>query len=120
IDFAGSIDGVPFDGGTGEGMPVVLGAGGFIPGFEEGLVGAAVGETRTVKATFPDPYQNAELAGKTADFEVVVKKIEAPGEMAIDDSLAQKFGLESLDKLKEAIAENLSKELMIVARAKIK
>ncbi|WP_342362623.1 trigger factor [Terrarubrum flagellatum] len=120
IDFVGSIDGVPFEGGKGDDMPLVLGAGGFIPGFEDGMLGAKKGEQRIVKATFPEGYQKAELAGKVADFDVTVKQIEAPGEAVVNDELAKAFGLESLDKLKDAIKENFSRELLIVARAKTK
>jgi trigger factor len=120
IDFVGSIDGAPFDGGKGEAMPLVLGSGQFIPGFEDGLIGVAKGESRTVQAHFPEGYQAAHLAGKTADFAVTVKEVEAPGEVELNDELAKNFGMESLDNLKQAIRENLSRELLIVARAKVK
>lgn len=120
IDFVGSIDGVEFEGGKGENMPLVLGGGQFIPGFEDGMIGAKKGESRTVKATFPEGYQKVDLAGKVADFAVTVKEIEAPGELVIDDSLAKAFGMESLDNLKDAIKSNISRELLIVARAKTK
>ncbi|MET0606476.1 MAG: trigger factor [Beijerinckiaceae bacterium] len=120
IDFVGSIDGVPFDGGKGENMPLVLGSGQFIPGFEDGLIGSSKGESRTVKATFPEGYQAANLAGKEADFAVIVKEVEAPGEVAVSDELAKSFGMESLDNLKTAISENLARELLIVSRAKTK
>lgn len=120
IDFVGSIDGVPFEGGKGEDMPLVLGAGQFIPGFEDGIIGAKKGEQRTVKANFPEGYGKAELAGKQADFDVTVKQVEAPGEVQINDELAKGFGMESLDNLKQAIKDNLARELLVVARAKVK
>ena len=69
ISFKGSIDGVPFDGGTGEGIQVVIGAGQFIPGFEEQLIGIAAGETRTLKVSFPKNYASEKLAGQAAEFE---------------------------------------------------
>ena len=69
ISFKGSIDGEPFDGGTGEGIQVVIGAGQFIPGFEEQLVGIGVGETRTLKVSFPKNYASEKLAGQPAEFE---------------------------------------------------
>src|SRR5258705_283035 len=105
ISFKGSIDGVPFDGGTGEGIPVVIGAGQFIPGFEEQLVGMGAGETRTLKVSFPTNYASEKLAGQPAEFETTATLIEAPGETKIDDEFAKTLGLESLDKLKEAARE---------------
>ena len=71
VSFTGTIDGKPFEGGTGEDIAVELGSNSFIPGFEDQLVGIAAGETRTVKASFPENYLNRDLAGKAASFEVV-------------------------------------------------
>src|SRR5277367_6968131 len=105
ISFKGSIDGTPFDGGTGEGIQVVIGAGQFIPGFEEQLVGIAAGETRTLKVSFPKNYASEKLAGQPAEFETTATLIEAPQEAVIDDEFAKSLGLESLDKLKEAARE---------------
>ena len=78
VDFVGTIDGVPFEGGEGKDIQVVLGSNTFIPGFEEQLVGVAAGERRTVQATFPETYAVRALAGKTADFDVTVKAVAAP------------------------------------------
>src|SRR5688572_4561902 len=75
IDFTGSIDGKPFEGGSTEDAPVVLGSGNFIPGFEEGLQGARAGEEREVDTTFPENYPEASLAGKAAHFAVKVKEV---------------------------------------------
>jgi trigger factor len=102
ISFKGSINGELFDGGTGEGIPVVIGAAQFIPGFEEQLVGIGTGETRTLKVSFPKNYASEKLAGQPAEFETTATLIEAPGETKIDDEFAKTLGLESLDKLKEA------------------
>ena len=77
INFSGKIDGAPFEGGTGEDVGVNVGSGTFIPGFEEQLIGMAVGETRLVKVTFPSTYTSPQLAGKDAEFEVTVKSIDA-------------------------------------------
>jgi trigger factor len=107
ISFKGSINGELFDGGTGEGIPVVIGAGQFIPGFEEQLVGMGTGETRTLKVSFPKNYASEKLAGQPAEFETTATLIEAPGETKIDDEFAKTLGLESLDKLKEAARERL-------------
>lgn len=120
VDFVGSIGGEPFEGGKGEDIKVELGSGSFIPGFEEQLVGAKVGETRTVTAKFPENYMAEHLAGKDASFEVTVKAIEAPGELKIDDEMAKAFGLESLDKLKEAISESIARDFASHSRRKLK
>src|SRR5262249_31794433 len=69
VSFKGTIDGTPFEGGAGEDVPVQLGSGSFIPGFEEQLIGASAGETRSVNVTFPEKYPAANLAGKAAVFE---------------------------------------------------
>jgi trigger factor len=120
INFKGSIDGVPFDGGTGEGIAVVIGAGQFIPGFEEQLVGIGAGETRTLKVSFPKNYASEKLAGQPAEFETTATLIEAPGETKIDDEFAKTLGLESLDKLKEAARERLVAEFAGATRQRVK
>ena len=120
ISFKGSIDGVPFDGGTGEGIQVVIGTGQFIPGFEEQLVGIATGETRTLKVSFPKNYASEKLAGQPAEFETSATLIEAPGETRIDDEFAKTLGLESLDKLKEAARERLVAEFAGATRQRVK
>ncbi len=120
ISFKGSINGELFDGGTGEGIPVVIGTGQFIPGFEEQLVGMAVGETRTLKVSFPKNYASEKLAGQPAEFETTATLIEAPGETTIDDEFAKTLGLESLDKLKEAARERLVAEFAGATRQRVK
>ena len=120
INFTGSIDGKPFEGGTGEDVVVQIGSGGFIPGFEEQLVGAASGEQRTISATFPQNYMSEALAGKTASFDVTVKKIETPGQVEINDEFAKKLGLESLAKLRDAVKDRLEKDHANAARQKLK
>jgi trigger factor len=99
---------------------VQLGAGGFIPGFEEQLVGLGAGENRTVTVTFPTNYLNAELAGREAVFDVTAKAVAAPGTVTIDDEFAKSLGLESLAKLKEAVTERLQQENAAVSRRKVK
>jgi len=120
VDFVGRIDGVEFDGGKGEGIQVVLGSNSFIPGFEDQVAGMKAGDERLVKVRFPDNYQAAGLAGKDAEFDVTAKLVEAAGEMKIDDDLAKQYGLESLDKLKDAVRASMSGELEGVARRKMK
>jgi trigger factor len=120
VSFTGMIDGKPFEGGTGEDIAVELGSNSFIPGFEEQLAGIAAGETRTVKATFPENYLSRELAGKEASFEVVAKSVAAPGSASVDDAFAKSLGIESLDKLKEALKERITREHAAESRRKVK
>jgi trigger factor len=120
IDFTGKIDGVPFEGGSGGDIGVNVGSGTFIPGFEDQLVGLGVGEQRLVKVTFPANYGSAQVAGKDAEFDVTAKSIEAPGTVTLDDAFAKSLGLESLDKLKEAVKARLQQELAGLTRQKLK
>lgn len=120
IDFVGKIDGVEFEGGKGEGIDLVLGSGQFIPGFEEQLTGAAAGDARVVNVSFPENYQAANLAGKAASFDVTVQGVAAPGDLAIDDEFAKGYGMESLDKLKDAVRSTMQRALDSVSRAKLK
>ncbi|SIO52503.1 trigger factor [Bradyrhizobium erythrophlei] len=120
ISFKGTIEGVPFDGGTGEGIQVVIGAGQFIPGFEEQLIGIGANETRNLKVSFPKNYASEKLAGQPAEFETTATAIEAPGETKIDDEFAKTLGLESLDKLKEAARERLLSEFAGATRQRVK
>ncbi len=120
VAFKGSIDGTPFEGGTGENIQVVIGSGTFIPGFEDQLVGIAAGETRTVKASFPKNYTAAHLAGKDAEFETTASLVEAPQESKVDDEFAKNVGMESLDKLKEVMRERLTQEFAAASRRRVK
>ncbi len=120
VDFVGRIDGEPFQGGTAEGITVELGSGTFIPGFEEQLVGAKAGETRMVNVTFPQNYGAAHLAGKAAEFTVTVKDVLAPGDLKIDDELAKGLGMESLDKLKDALRAAIKRDFDAQSRRKLK
>jgi trigger factor len=120
IDFVGSIDGVKFDGGTGQDIDLVLGSNSFIPGFEDQMLGAKAGETRTVNVSFPEGYQAPNLAGKAASFEVKVSSVQAPEPVKIDEDLAKAFGLESLDALKSAVRAQLQREMDAQSRRKLK
>lgn len=120
IDFAGKIDGVAFDGGTGTDMPVVIGSGMLVPGFEDQLVGTSVGEEKTLEVTFPDDYGAENLRGKAATFEIKVTKIEEPGEISVDDEFAKKLGQESVEKLNEAIKQRFAVEYGRATRMKLK
>jgi trigger factor len=120
IDFTGTLEGVPFEGGTGGDVGVNVGSGTFIPGFEDQLIGMTGGETRQVKVTFPSNYTNEHLAGKDAEFKVTAKTVEAPGTVAVDDAFAKQLGLESLDKLKEAVKGRLQQEHAGLSRQRVK
>ncbi len=95
IDFAGKIDGVPFDGGTAEQQPTELIADNFIPGFALGIVGMTAGETKDIDAQFPAEYANAELAGKTAVFTITVHENKVHELAELDDEFAKRFGGDS-------------------------
>jgi trigger factor len=120
MSFVGKIDGAPFEGGAGEDVAIQLGSGTFIPGFEDQLTGIAAGEQRVVKVTFPQTYPAAHLAGKDAEFDVTAKSIEAPKDVEINDDFAKSLGLESLDKLKEAVKDRLARENDTQSRMKLK
>ncbi|MEP9355861.1 trigger factor [Xanthobacter sp. KR7-65] len=120
IDFTGYVDGEKFQGGEGTDIDVVLGSKGFIPGFEEQLVGATAGESRTLNVTFPENYGAKEMAGKAATFEVTVKSVDAPGPLTIDDEFAKTLGQESLAQLKETVKARIVQEHAGAARQKIK
>lgn len=120
VSFVGKIGGAAFEGGTAEDIAVPIGSGTFIPGFEDQLVGVAAGDDKLVKVTFPQNYLNAELAGKEAEFDVKVKSIEAPKDVTIDDEFAKSLGMESLDKLKDALRDRIKQEHDRVSRQRIK
>ena len=120
IDFLGRVDDKEFSGGKAEGHHVRLGAGQLIPGFEDQLIGAQVGDKREVKVTFPAEYPRAELAGKDAVFDVEVKELQKLIPAAIDDELAKGVGLENLDALRQKVREQLQAEYGIASRARIK
>ncbi|MEL0058106.1 MAG: trigger factor [Alphaproteobacteria bacterium] len=120
IDFIGRIDGEAFEGGAAEGHSLELGSNSFIPGFEDGLVGAKAGETRDVNVSFPEEYQAAHLAGKPAVFEVTVKELREKGEASIDDQLGQNLGFEDLAGLREAVAGQINGQHATALRQALK
>lgn len=120
IDYVGSVDGEEFEGGKGEDQEIVLGSGRFIPGFENQLEGVKAGDEVSVKVTFPEDYGSEKLAGKEAVFAVTVKEVKAPEEVAIDDELARKVGLETLDELKQRIRERIEADYKRLSRAHVK
>ncbi len=111
VDYEGSIDGEPFDGGSGQDRPIMIGAGMFVPGFEEGLLGARVGEERTVEVTFPDEYRSEELAGKAAKFAVTVKEVKLRKLPDLDDEFAKEVAeAEGVEELRQRTREALLAE----------
>jgi trigger factor len=120
IDFAGSVDGEAFEGGTASDYPLVLGSKSFIPGFEDQLVGVKDGDAVTVNVTFPDSYGAKHLAGKAAVFACTVKAVKEPKPAELDDALAKRFGAEDLAGLKAQISERLEAEYKGAARAVMK
>ena len=120
VKFTGTIEGQPFEGGSSDDIAVHIGSNTFIPGFEDQLIGIAAGETRTVNVSFPENYLAPNLAGKNAVFEVTAKAIETPGTVTVDDAFAKSLGIESLDKLKGAIKERLTREHAAASRRKLK
>ena len=120
MDFAGEVDGTPFEGGTGEDMSVELGSGQLIPGFEDQLVGAKAGDKREVKVSFPENYQAADLKGKDATFAVTVKAVKTAGETKLDDEFAKSLGLTDLDQLKGLIRGQQEQELNGLTRTHMK
>lgn len=120
IDFVGKIDGVAFEGGTAENAELVLGSGSFIPGFEDQLKGTKAGANKVVAVTFPENYPSANLAGKPAEFDVTVKEVRRGVDAEVDDTLATKLGLDSLDRLKDAARVQLANEFGRATRAHLK
>lgn len=120
IDFAGSVDGTPFDGGTGTDMQVELGSGQLIPGFEEQLVGAKTGDKRDVNVTFPEDYPVENLKGKAAVFDVTVKAVKQAGEAKADDAFAQQLGLKDMDQLRGILRDQTEQELNGLTRTHMK
>ena len=121
LAFVGKIDGEPFAGGSADHAHLVVGAGQFIPGFEEQLVGMKKGEERTITVTFPADYQNAELAGKQATFDVTMLHVDGPkGDVALNDEWAKSLGMEDLAALKAAIREQLEGQLASLSQQRVK
>lgn len=120
INFVGSIDGVEFDGGKGEDIPLELGSNQFIPGFEEQLIGKKAGDDVTVNLSFPENYGAANLAGKAAVFATKVTGVEGPKLAAIDEDFAKKVGFEDVAKLRDMVKSGLEREFGRMTSMKMK
>ncbi|MEI6558438.1 MAG: trigger factor [Rhodospirillaceae bacterium] len=120
IDFAGTVDGEAKEGMKAEGHELPLGEKTFLPDFENGLIGARAGEHRRLEVGFPADYQAAELAGKVAVFEIDVKELRRPVPGAVDDALAQRFGLDTLAALEDSARARLTAEYTALSRRRVK
>ncbi|MFM6932799.1 MAG: trigger factor [Novosphingobium sp.] len=120
VDFVGKLDGVEFEGGAAQDAAIELGAGRFIPGFEEQLMGVKEGEERTITVTFPADYPAENLKGKEALFDVTVKSVKVEGETKIDDDFAKSLGLESLELLQNLMRGQLEQETAGLTRTQMK
>ncbi|MBM3558700.1 MAG: trigger factor, partial [Alphaproteobacteria bacterium] len=120
VDFIGRIDGEAFEGGTATDLSIELGAGGFVPGFEDQLVGHRAGAKVDVTVTFPEDYGTANLAGKTAVFESTIKELRASKPAAVDDELAKKIGFDDLAALREAIRGRIQHDYDGLTRDRMK
>ena len=120
MDYLGKVDGEPFDGGKDEDAELVIGSNRFIPGFEEQLVGLKAGDEKVITVNFPADYPAPNLAGKEATFDITVKDVAAPAKLEINDELATKLGLESVDKLKEIVRGQIEGQYGSVTRQKVK
>lgn len=111
LDYAGSVDGVPFEGGTATNQELTIGSKRFIPGFEEQLIGAAIGEEKEIQVTFPEEYHAKDLAGKEAVFKCLIHEIKVKELPEVDDEFAQEVSeFDTLDAYKEDIKEKLFKD----------
>jgi trigger factor len=120
MDFAGTVDGAPFEGGKGEDMSVELGSGRLIPGFEDQLIGVKAGDKPEVKVTFPDDYPVDNLKGKEATFAVTVKSVKTASDTKVDDVFAKSLGLNDLEHLKGLVRDQLAQELNGLTRTHMK
>lgn len=122
VSFVGKVDGEPFEGGSAEKLPLVLGSGSMIEGFETGLLGASAGDNRAVELQFPDDYRVESLAGRPVTFEVEVDEVQEPVLPAIDEDFARALGVAdgSLESLRREVRGNMDRELRQKLRALVK
>ena len=120
IDFVGKVDGAEFAGGSANDYHLQIGSGSFIPGFEEQLIGASAGDSKTVTVTFPAEYPRAEVAGKEATFEVTIKELRELAPLVVDDELAKEMGTKDLAELRENMSKGLAAEYAGLSRTRTK
>ena len=122
IDFAGTLDGEAFEGGTAKGQDLVLGSGQMIPGFEDGIAGMKAGEEKTIDVTFPEDYQAENLQGKAAQFAITVNKVERRKLPEVDDAFMALFGVKDggVEAFRAEVRKNMERELKNAVKGKIK
>lgn len=122
VDFTGTIDGQPFEGGSGENVAIILGAGRTLADFEAGIRGAKAGDKKTVDVSFPENHPNQNLAGKTAQFEITVKTVEERKLPELDEEFCKSYGVETggIERLRAEVQENMRRELAEAVRARLK
>jgi trigger factor len=122
VDFEGTIDGQPFEGGKGEGVPVVVGAGRMLADFEAGLKDVRAGDKKTIDVTFPSNYPTVGLAGKRAQFALDVKSVEERNLPEVDDAFCKSYGVDEggIERLREEVRENMTRELADAVSARVK
>jgi len=120
LNFVGKIDGEAFDGGASDHAHLVVGAGQYIPGFEEQLIGMKKGDKGEVKVTFPEDYTNGELAGKDAVFDVEILHIDGPKESKLDDEFAKKLGLDDLGALTDMVRSQIEAAHASMSQQRVK
>ncbi|AVC44164.1 trigger factor [Francisella tularensis subsp. novicida] len=121
IDFVGKKDGEAFEGGTANDTDVIIGSGQMIPGFEDGIIGMKKGEQKTITVTFPQDYQNKDLAGAETTFDITVKKIQQAELPEVNDEFVKKFGVKGgVDTFENEIKENMQRELKFILQRKVK
>jgi trigger factor len=122
IDFVGKVDGEEFAGGSATGTQLVLGSARMIPGFEDGLVGAKAGEERVLTLTFPEDYQNLDLAGKAAEFDVKVNTVSEPKLPELNEAFFNQFGIKEtgIEGFRTEVRKNMERELRQAIKSKVK
>lgn len=122
IDYTGTRDGEPFEGGSAEGSDLELGSGRMIPGFEDGIVGMKAGDEKTLELTFPEDYHNEELRGASVSFAVRVNSVKALTPAPLDEELFRTYGVEegSEEQFRKEVAENMNRELKNAVQNRVK
>jgi trigger factor len=120
VDVEGRVEDQPIPGASGKDRQILLGAGNFLPGFEEQLIGSVAGEHRSIRVTFPTDYGAADLSGKEAVFAVDIKEVQRRAPRVIDDQLGKAVGLESLAELREEVRQRIQRDYAAMARLRLK
>jgi trigger factor len=122
IDFVGTRNGEPFEGGSAEASTLVLGSNRMIPGFEDGIVGMSAGQTKTLPLSFPEDYHNEELRGAAVEFSITVKAVKQKQLPALDADFFRLFGVEDGDvtAFRKEVSENMKRELKAALKNKVK